>query len=118
MKREFEGRSEAARVARFGIVDEDAVGIADDAVGVEEEAMRDDAAVRVAANPAEGGIIGPKIGRSAFRLVAAMRAVRIDEGLKSLGVDDQFLREEGVDCGGEEREERKQDPHGTRLSKQ
>ena len=56
-KRKSTDGGEPAGVAGVGVVDEDAVAVADDAVRVEEEANRDGPAVGVAASPHQDRVV-------------------------------------------------------------
>src|SRR5262249_20882602 len=76
------------RKAGVGVVDEDAIRVADDAVRIEEEAIGDGAAVVLAAHPAEHAVIVAQVAGAALGLIAAVRAARIDEGLEGVGLVD------------------------------
>src|SRR5262249_21143177 len=79
-------RGEGAGVSGLGVVHEGAVAVADHAVGAEEEANRDRPTVGVATYPAQHAVVGPQLAQSPLRLVAAVRALGVDERLVGLGL--------------------------------
>src|SRR5262249_978379 len=87
---EVERRGEGAGEASIGVKDEDAVGVADDAMRVEEEAERNGHAVGVAAQPAQHAVVVTQLAGAALRLVDAVGAFRVDQGRKGVrsGDDD------------------------------
>ena len=72
------------------IVNKNAIGVANDAIGIEKKTKGNGAAVVLASNPAENAVVIAQVLRPALGFIATMGALRIDQGLKSLGFDNEF----------------------------
>src|SRR5262249_43216439 len=104
LKGEVIRRREAAGEAGVRVVDEDAVAVADDPVGIEEKAIGNRAAVVVAlgvAHPAQDAVVGAQLARTPLGLVLAVRAFGIHQRLKGVRLEQQ-RRLVGPGRGGQE----------------
>src|SRR5207244_8018130 len=86
---EIEGRRIAPGITGVRVIDEDDVGVADNAIGIEKEAQGDGAAIVLAANPAEDAVIVTQLVGPAFGFISTMRATWIDQGLEGVRLNDQ-----------------------------
>ena len=82
LKAEIERGGPGADEVGIGIVNEDAVSVADDAIRHEKPAVRDRAAGVIAPNPGEYAIVVAKRAGGALGLVATIRALGIDQRIE------------------------------------
>lgn len=79
LKPKVERGGPGANEVGVGIVNEDAVGVADDAVRNEKPAVRNRASAVIAPDPGQDAVVVAKRAGGALRLVATIRTIRIDQ---------------------------------------